>query len=96
MDSTMKYLEECFETAKRDKYEYIGIKIQMEGFPEPEVIINPNSNFDAKLEYYKKAYNDDLTLKAFKGIKIIGCMFGEDYNDIENYLIYDDYSKIGI
>lgn len=38
---------------------------------DPEIIINPKTNFKAKLEYYAKAYNDDLTLKANPNIKIV-------------------------
>jgi len=86
---TMANLERCFETAKEEGYSYVGVKIQMEEFQEPEVIINPNANFDKKLKYYKKAYNDDLTLKSFNGIKIIGFSFGDDYEEIENDLVLD-------
>jgi len=80
-------LEECIKSAKECMLEYIGVKIQMEGFREPEVIINPFNNFDAKLEYYKKAYNDNLILKTFNGIKIIDFTAGDDFNEIEEYLI---------
>lgn len=86
MELTMKILEACFLEAK-EKGRYIGVKIQMEGVPAPEVIINPFENFDAKLAYYKQAYNDDLILKTFNGIKIIDFTYGEDYEDIENELI---------
>ena len=55
----------------------------MEGFPNPEVIINSKGNFDKKLEYYQNAYNDDLTLKSFNGIKIIGFTYGDDFDSIE-------------
>jgi len=79
----MLNLENYFLKAKKHKWDYIGIKIQMDGFPEPEIIINPLANYDAKLEYYKKAYNDDLTLKAFSGIKIIDFSYGSSYEDIE-------------
>lgn len=87
MNLTMKDLEECFARAKNEQWEYIGVEIQMEGFPESEVIINPHENFDAKLTYYQKAYNEDLTLKAFNGIKIVNFTCAEEYNEIENELI---------
>jgi len=51
---TMANLERCFESAKEEGYSYVAVKIKMEGFKEPEVIINPFGNFDKKLEYYKK------------------------------------------
>ena len=59
------------------------------GFKDSEVIINPNANFDNKLEYYKKAYNDDLTLKSFNGIKIIGFSYGDTYDEIEMDLVLE-------
>lgn len=88
MNLTLSNLENCFKVAKKDNFEYVGVKIQMEGFKEPEVIINPIENFDAKLEYYKQAYNDDLTLKSFNGIKIIGFTYGDDLFDIEEDLLW--------
>ena len=80
-------LEKCFKTAKELNQKYVGVEIEMEGFPKPEIIINENGNFDSKLAYYKKAYNEDLTLKAFNGIKIIGFTFGDNFKEIEEDLI---------
>lgn len=42
---------------------------QTEGSSQPEIIINPNANFDAKFDYYMEAYDDDLILIAAKGKK---------------------------
>jgi len=72
---TIKDLEKCFHYASVNDIKYIGVKIKMQGFPKPEIIINENVNFDSKFSYYKKAYNDDLVLKSFSGIQIIGCDF---------------------
>ena len=83
---TMKNLENVFETAKKSKNKYIGVKIEMEGFERPEVIINPSENFETKLAYYKKTYDKDLVLKSFKGIKIVGVINGNDYAWIESSL----------
>lgn len=83
----LKSLENCFEAAANKDQKYVAVKIQMEGFEKPEIIINENENFQTKLEYYKKAYNDDLTLKSFNGIKIIGFSYGNSFNDIEKDLI---------
>lgn len=80
-------LEKCFQEATVRGEKYVGVKIQMEGFPKAEIIINENENFDRKLAYYKKAYNEDLTLKAFNGIKIIGFTYGNSFDDIEVDLI---------
>ena len=43
----------------------------MPDLPSCEIICNPYENLDKKLEYYLKAYNDNLTLKTFDKIKII-------------------------
>ena len=83
----MTKLEECFKSATESNYDYIAVKIQMQGFEKPEIIINQRENFDTKLAYYKKAYTEDLTLKTFNGIKIVGFTFGDDWNEIECYLV---------
>lgn len=80
-------LEKCFCEASKQGKKYVGVKIKMQGFPKPEIIINENDNFDSKLDYYKKAYNEDLTLKTFNGIKIIGFTYGDSFKDIEEDLI---------
>ena len=84
---TMTDLEKVFNQAIGLGVNYIGVRIEMQGFDEPEVIINPRENFETKLEYYKKAYNDDLTLKTFNGIKVIGCEYGDSFNEIADWLI---------
>lgn len=45
---------------------FIVVKIETEGNPGPEVIVNPSENFAAKAAYYDKAYNDDMELIAAK------------------------------
>lgn len=84
---TLTELERIFDLANQLGINYIGVKIQMQGFDEPEIIINPKENFESKLEYYKKAYNEDLTLKTFNGIKIIGCESGDNFQEIQDWLI---------
>ena len=84
---TIKNLKKCFYEASQQNKRYVGVLIQMQGFPKPEVIINQNENFDEKFAYYKKAYNDDLTLKSFNGIKIIGFTYGDTFEQIEKDLI---------
>ena len=80
-------LEKCFYDASKLGKKYVAVKIQMEGFPKPEIIINENANFDEKFTYYKKAYNEDLTLKAFNGIKIIDFVYSNGFTFIENYFL---------
>lgn len=85
---TLANLENCFNKAYEERMRYVGVKIKMDGFEEPEIIINPFENIKDKLTYYKTAYNEDLTLKAFNGIKIIGFTFGDRFEDIENDLLF--------
>lgn len=87
MELTINNLEKCFYEASQKNKKYVGVKIQMQGFPKPEIIINENANFDSKFVYYKKAYNKDLTLKTFNGIKIIGFTYGDSFESIEKDLI---------
>ncbi|MGG3234618.1 hypothetical protein ABEP17_14240 [Priestia flexa] len=84
----MGNLERSFKLAKEYNAKFVAVRIEMEGFPEAEVIINPIVNADAKLEYYKKTYDDNLNHKYAKGIKIVGCTFGNDWNEIEEDLYY--------
>lgn len=80
-------LEKCFFEASHKGAKYVGVKIQMQGFPKPEIIINENENFDSKFAYYKKAYTDDLTLKSFEGVKIVGFTYGDSFENIEHDLM---------
>ena len=60
-----------FINAKIKDAKYIGVSIKTEGSSQPEIIINPRENFDAKFDYYMEAYDDDLILIAAKGVKDI-------------------------
>lgn len=93
MELNMNNLENCLGAAKDTNARYIGVKVKMQGFPKPEIIINENENIESKLEYYKKAYNDNLTLKTFDGIKIIGFTFGDTFSEIEWDLHGDNDGK---
>lgn len=59
---------------------YMIIYVSVEG-NTPEMIINTKENFKAKLSYYAKAYNDDLTLKANSNIRIVKYDFVKKLND---------------
>lgn len=64
-------LKALFIEAKGTGQKYIGVMIQTEGSSEPEVIINPKENFNAKFDYYMAAYDDDLILIAAKGKRAV-------------------------
>lgn len=80
---SMENLEECFKTAIENNSKYIAVKIATRGSEGAEIIINPRCNFEAKLEYYKKAYTDDLVLKTYDGIKIIGFCDSDTFDFID-------------
>lgn len=75
---------------KRGRY-YMAVRIQTEGNPGAEVIVNPSDNYEAKVAYYNKAYNDDLELIAAKAsgklIKITDVLMTNNLNDL-NWFIH--------
>ena len=74
-------LIEVFNEAVEVFADYVAVAIETRGSKGIEVIINPRENFMDKLEYYKKAYSDDLVLNTFDGIKIISaCSFNAENN----------------
>ena len=85
--SNLERLEECILTAQECGMKYVGVKVEMLGFNKPEIIINDRDNFREKLEYYKNAYNEDLVLKSFSGVRIIDFCCGNNFNVIEEELI---------
>ena len=81
-------LEKCFYEASNQDKKYIGVKVWMYGFEKEEIIINPNKNFGKKFDYYKNAYNENLTLKnAPDKIKIVGFTYGDSLEEIEQDLV---------
>lgn len=62
---------------------WLIIKVEVNG-NAPEIIINPKENFAAKLDYYSKAYNEDLTLKSNPNIKIVYYDFVENVQECIN------------
>ena len=89
-------LKALFIEAKGTGQKYIGVMIQTEGSSEPEVIINPKENFNAKFDYYMAAYDDDLILIAAKGkkdIRITGAAAGASFEDIQSQLIDEKASS---
>ncbi len=83
-------LRALFINAKVEGARYIGVRVATEGSSEPEIIINPEKNFDSKFDYYMSAYDDDLILISAKGkkeIRITGIAQGNTFEDIEYQLM---------
>lgn len=83
-------LKAVFINAKAAGAKYIGVKIETEGNREPEIIINPQGNFDTKFTYYMNAYDDKLVLISAKGktdIRITGAAHGNSFEDIQSQIL---------
>lgn len=83
MKLTLKELEKCFNIAKGIGSNYVAVAVSVPNCKEPEVIINHKSNCDAKLAYYKSAYDDDLHLKTNPDIRIVNFTLGDTFAHIE-------------
>lgn len=80
-----KFIQIIDEGIDRNK-EFMVVKIETEGNPAPEIIINSSSNFKAKIAYYAKAYDDHMELirakEAGKVVKIIDVLMTSNLNDL--------------
>lgn len=81
----LKMLEDVFMSAYRCGCNYVGIRVRGVGSGD-EFIINPHCNILDKLEYYKQAYNYDLTLKSNPNIRIIGISYGHNFDEIQRII----------
>jgi hypothetical protein len=84
-------LTSIFRSASEFQCKYVGVLIYTQGNPAPEIIINPRGNFAKKLEYYEKAYNDELYLISAKEngvtIRITKATYGDSFAEIEDSLV---------
>lgn len=79
-DMTLQGLLNLGNSSYAKDAQFMMIKL-LAGDSAPEVIINPQKNFESKLSYYEKAYNEDLTLKNNPSIRIIDFDFLESAED---------------
>ena len=82
---TLGNLEKCFYEASHKGTKYVGVKIKMPQFEEPQVIIDSNENFDKRFSYYKEVFGESL--ESDKCNKIIGFTYGDSFEDIEHDLM---------
>ena len=70
---------------------FLVVKIEIEGNPGPEIIVNPAENIAAKMSYYYKTYNEDLELirakESGKLIRITDALMTSNLNDL-NWFVY--------
>lgn len=86
MQLTLMNLEQAFGGAMQEKAKFLGIAVTVPGATGLEVMINPRENFEAKLNYIKGAYNEDLTHKTGP-LQIVGFTYGNTYRDIQRDLL---------
>jgi len=84
---TLTDLKKAFETAQNKEYQFVGIAVTIPNTDEFEVIINHKANFDEKLDYYLKTYNEDLTHKHAAGIAIVDFAFANTFEEIQQQLL---------
>jgi molybdopterin converting factor small subunit len=84
MELTMRGLEEALKTAIGNEIKYFAVLIEIDGFPENELIINRTANFEDKLQYYKQAYKQNLNHKLQDHIRISGYMMGNTLNGLSD------------
>ena len=84
MNTNLSRLEQCIRTAINLRLKYIGVLVSVNG--NEELIINKAKNFESKLDYYRNSYNEDLTLKANKSIKIVDFKYHDSLNIIAHMM----------
>jgi hypothetical protein len=76
-------LEYTFKKAALQGHKFVAVEIVSVQLPKGETIINPISQMQTKLDYYKQAYDENCKLKAAPGIAISKAVSGNDYNAIQ-------------
>ena len=64
-------LMQDMDYAIKYKVPYFYVKIETMGNEGLEIIVNPFCNLEKKKEYYNNAYDDNLILKSYNGIRIV-------------------------
>ena len=99
MDELKLTKQDLIDTAEIAKRENIClfIEVTIPGQEETEVIVNRPSSVDNKLKYYLEMYNDDLTSKRNKDIKIVQISAGDfEYELFEYYKDVDPNDVEGV
>ena len=88
---TKAFFDKMIEDGLNRSKAFLVVKIETEGNPAPEIIINPAANIPAKRDYYDKAYNDGLELisgkKAGKSVRIVDALMTNNLADL-NWFAY--------
>lgn len=74
MGITKDALFATFDEARESESPFVFVEVNAEG--TEEVIVIPQKSFDAKEDFYDKAYNDDLTHVMNSNVSIKGVSYG--------------------
>lgn len=85
-ETAMGLLQDMVKDAVANRTKYIAVRIEMDGFPYAEVIVNPVGNAEDKLAYYEKTYDSSLHHRFTDGIAITACMHGDDPGQLVKHL----------
>lgn len=75
MGLTKEVLFGTFDKARESESSFVFVEVSAEG--TDEVIVIPKKSFDAKEDFYDKAYNDNLTHVMNSNVFIRGVSYGE-------------------
>lgn len=85
--SNLKTMVKASENGNR----FLFLKIETEGNPAPEIIVNPPENIASKMAYIDKAYNEELELirakESGKRIRIVDAVVTSNFNAL-SWFVY--------
>jgi hypothetical protein len=86
MTKLERFLDFLYERATDDRFKvgYVGVIIKLPNQDKPELIINLPESLLNKMNYYKHAYNPDLTLISNPEVRILGYCYALEFDDLEN------------
>jgi hypothetical protein len=79
----------ALETAQKNHKRFIAVQVVLPDTPLPELIINHIGSANAKLAYYKAAYDDLLCLKANNAVRITAFAIADTPNELFSELSVD-------
>ena len=88
MNLRRENLVNCFTQAEKLNYTYVAVAIDIQGNTQAEIIINHKDNFEAKLNYYLNAYDENLILNADNRIRIVGFTMTDTFEQVEEDLAH--------
>lgn len=90
MKRTLNELRDVFNVAKNNSGSFVAVVVKMKEFPKNEVIINSYENIALKLEYYEKAYDENLNHRFSEGISIVDFMWANSIEQLSRYFLVED------